>query len=225
MNKVMVVLLASTLLGGCQSLLGKSAKLEVRPAGAASEASAAIALEEGRQHLVRGEVGLAVVSLRNATLDPETAPQAHNALGVAYAMLGRGDLAERYFRRAVELDPSDARFAANLARYYESREAMLAKADRAKAPVVVAIAEPVEAPPPVQQMMQAGPSVVRINLPTPAEAMTRVSRQEVVIRTRAPERPTALAETRRRNPRYSAAPIKSDSTYPVRIELSGAARR
>ena len=224
MKKLMIVLLASTLLGGCQSLLGKSAKLEVRPAGAASEASAAIALEEGRQHLVRGEVGLAVVSLRNATLDPETAPQAHNALGVAYAMLGRGDLTERYFRRAVELDPSDARFAANLARYYESREAMLAKADGAKAPVVVAIAEPVEAPP-TQQMMQAGPSVVRINLPTPTEAMTRVSRQEVVIRTRAPETPTALAETRRRNPRFSAAPIKSDSTYPVRIELSGAARR
>ena len=223
MNKVMVVLLASTLLGGCQSLFGKSARLEVRPAGAASEASAAIALEEGRQHLARAEVGLAIVALRNATLDAETAPQAHNALAVAYAMLGRGELAERYFRRAVELDPADPRFSANLARYYESREAMLAKVDRAKAPVVVAIAEPVEAPA-IHQMMQAGPSVVRINLPTPAEAMTRVSRQEVVIRTRAPETPTGLADTRRRNPRFSAAPTPPASSYPVRIVLPATRR-
>ena len=225
MNKLLIVALAPTLLAGCQSLFGQQAKLEVRPAGAPVDAaSAAIALEEGRQHLLRGAPASAIVALRSATLDPGTAAPAHNGLGVAYAMLGRGDLAERYFQRAVEQDPADPRFAANLARFYASREAMLARAEAARAAAVVAVAEPVEAPP-VQRMVQAGPSVVRIDLPTPAEAMTRVSRQEVVIRTRAPQPAVATADVRRRNPRYSAAPTKPARTYPVRIELSAAAKR
>ena len=224
MNKLLMAALAPMLLAGCHSLFGQQAKLEVRPAGApVNGASAAIALEEGRQHLLSGEPASAIVALRLATLDPGTAAPAHNGLGVAYAMLGRGDLSERYFQRAVEQDPADPRFPANLARFYASREAM-AKAGSAQAPAVVAIAEAVE-PPPVQRMVQAGPSVVRIELPTSAEAMTRVSRQEVVIRTRAPEPAVAVADARRRNPRFSALPAKRTASYPVRIELSAAATR
>lgn len=227
MNKLMIVLLASTLLGGCQSLFGKSAKLEVRPAGATIAVSAAISLEEGRQHLLRGEPASAIVALRLATVDPATAAPAHNGLGVAYAMLGRGDLAERYFQRAVEQGPDDPRFAANLSKFYASREAMFAKAEAAKAVAVVAIAEPAEAAPAaiVRRTLQAGPSVVRIDLPTPAEAMTRVSGREVVIRTHTPQPPAAMADARRRNPRFSAvAAARPASSYPVRIELPAARR-
>ena len=231
MNKVLVAALASTLLGGCQSLFGSSAKLEVRPAGVQTEASAAIALEEGRRHLAQGELGSAIAALRTASLDPATAPSAHNALGVAYAMLGRGDLAERYFRQAVDEDPADPRFSANLSRFYASREAMLAKREALPAPIAVALAEPQTAVPEVVavapvRMMQAGPSTVRIDLPTPANAVTRVSRQEVVIRTQPPHPAVAVAEVRRRNPRFSAAqPARAVAAYPVRIEFPDVANR
>ena len=77
-------------------------------------------LEEGRRLLAEGHVGNAIPALQRAALNRETAPAAANALGVAYARLGRGDLAERYFRAAVMLAPEDAKFAANLARFYDS---------------------------------------------------------------------------------------------------------
>jgi tetratricopeptide (TPR) repeat protein len=227
MNKIIVAALASTLLAGCQSLFGTSAKLDVRPGtNAGQPASAAIALEEGRQHLTDGNLGSAIAALRNATLDPATAPSAHNALGVAYAMLGRGDLAERYFRQAVEEDPGDARFAANLSRFYASREAMLAKREAVVPPIAVALVAPEAAAPAPVRTMQAGPSTVRIELPTPANSVTRVSRQEVVIRTQASQPPAAMADVRRRNPRFSAArPANAASAYPVRIDLAVAAKR
>ncbi|HYD06281.1 MAG TPA: hypothetical protein VEC60_11180 [Reyranella sp.] len=102
---------------------------------------------------------------------------------------------------------------------------MLAKAEAAKATVVVALTEPVEPAEPVQRLMQAGPSVVRVELPTPSRSVTRVSRQEVVIRTAPPAPATATADVRRRNPRFSAARPVKPTAYPVRIELSAAAQR
>ena len=230
MKNLAIATLASVLLAGCQSLFGSAAKLEVRPAGAPLEASAAIALEEGRQHLERREVASAIVALRAAMLDPATAATAHNGLGVAYALLDRGDLAERYFRRAIELDSADPRFAANLARFYASREAALAKANAALPPVIATSIEPTETPQslaaaPAPRLLVAGPSVVRIELPTPASSMTRISRREVVIRTASAAAPIAVADARRRNPRFSAAPAGAEATYPIRIALPPTARR
>ena len=226
MKQVAFVTLASALLAGCQSLFGPAAKLEVRPAGVQTEASAAIALEAGRQHLERGEVASAIVALRLATIDPSTRALAHNGLGVAYALLGRGDLAERYFRRAIELDPADSRFAANLAKFYVSHEAALAKADAAAQLAAATPPEtvPIAAEPPVQRVLAAGPSVVRIEMPTPSSAMTRVSRLEVIIRTAPTAAPVAMADARRRSPRFSAAQVQPVATYPIRIKLPAAAK-
>jgi tetratricopeptide (TPR) repeat protein len=77
-------------------------------------------LEEGRRLLADGQYGNAIPALQRAALNRQTAPDAANALGVAYARIGRGDLAERYFRAAVTLSPQDAKFAANLERFYAS---------------------------------------------------------------------------------------------------------
>ena len=233
MKKVLAAALVLILLGGCQSIFGhKSARLDVRPVGEAqTSAAAVIALEEGRQHLIRGEVASAIVALRTASSDPATAAPAHNGLAVAYAMLGRGDLAERYFQQAIAEDPADPRFAANLARFYHSREAAMAKADAVPVPVVTALAEEVApvtavAEAPTERVVRAGPSLVRVSLPTPQAALTRVSRQEVVIHSAPETSVLASTDPRRRNPRFNAAkPLAIAEAYPVRIDLAKVARR
>src|SRR3546814_7754482 len=55
-----------------------------------------------------------------AALNPDAAPEAYNGLGVAYARLGRADLAERYFKMALSMEGTNPRFAANLERFYNS---------------------------------------------------------------------------------------------------------
>lgn len=105
-------------LSGCQSFL--SAFDLGTHSRAAQPVFGEADLEEGRRLLAEGHVGNAIPALQRAALNRETAPAAANALGVAYARLGRGDLAERYFRAAITLAPEDAKFAANLARFYDS---------------------------------------------------------------------------------------------------------
>ena len=229
MKNLVAALLAATLLSGCQSIFGHHAKLEVRPVGGEENPAAAlIALEEGRQHLRAGNLGLAIVALHKAAASPDAAAEAANGLGVAYAMLGRGDLAERYFQQAIERDPAEPKFAANLARYYRSREAALAKLTQPAVAVPVspssetqpalAVAEP-------ERTVVAGPGVVQVA--SVGGAMTRVSDREVTIRTLPEPAAASVASDRRRNPRYvAAAGVARSARYPLRIELapSGSAR-
>lgn len=229
MKRILAVALL-TLLTGCQSIFGHhAARLDVRPVGEAqNSATAAIALEKGRQSLTQGEVASAIVAFRTASLDPATAAPAHNGLAVAYALLGRGDLAERYFEQAIAEDSSDQRFAANLARFYRSRDAEVAKIE--SVPVVAsaekAISAATIAEAPVERVFRAGPSLVRVSSPTPKAALTRVSPQELVIHS-APQSPVlASTDTRRRNPRFSAAKrVPMPEAYPVRIVLAKLAKR
>lgn len=123
----------SLALTGCQSFMSQYSAASGRVSQ--PDASAEVAqsdLELGRAAIRAGNPGNAIVPLRMAALDPETAPDAFNALAVAYTQLGRADLAERYFQTAVTLAPNDGRFARNLARFYDSdlansRRAMLAR--------------------------------------------------------------------------------------------------
>lgn len=228
MNKLIVTLLASSLLAGCQSIFGSHAKLEVRPVGVEqTAAAAAVALEEGRQHVTRGEIASAIAAFRTAAHDPASAAPAYNGLAAAYALIGRGDLAERYFQQAIAADPQDARFAANLAKFYRSREAELARASAVQAPIVVAQTDDAavslaEARPVSERVMRAGPSHVVITAaPASTGAVTRVSRQEIAIRT-LPDAPArAAADPRRRNPRF----VETRAGYPLRIALPDRARR
>ena len=225
MKKIVAAALAATLVSGCQSIFGHHAKLEVRPIGAESTAaSATIALEEGRQSLMRGNVASAIVELKMAELDPDTAAAAHNGLGAAYAMLGRGDLAERYFQQATAEDPTESKYSSNLAKFYRSREAVLARlpSDQPQLLKAQANAETQEtvALEPAEHVIRTGAISVRVAASTQAAAMTRVSANEVSIRTTSPAIGPTLANGRRQNPRFSSANLSPRrQAYPIRIEL------
>lgn len=109
----------ASLAAGCQGspLKGWSFGKSRAPARlAAVQVEGAAALEEGRALLRDGRLSAAAASFRIAMLDPATAADANNGLAVAYAKVGRPDLAERYFRAAIRIDPEDMRYTANLLR-------------------------------------------------------------------------------------------------------------
>lgn len=108
----------ATSLGGCQSFV--QAFDFSRQSSAPQYAIGPADLEEGRAQLRAGNPGNAIAPLHRAALDPELRGEALNALGVAYAKLGRADLAERYFVSATRVDAGNERFAANLDRFYRS---------------------------------------------------------------------------------------------------------
>ena len=122
-------------LGGCNGTLsklglGKYAPAEkVSPSNAGSDSKR---LAFGLEALRKGAPGNAITHLERAILDPKVAPQAYNAMGVAYAQLGREDLAERFFNVAIMLRPSDERFTRNLARLNGSSLAETPRALAAK---------------------------------------------------------------------------------------------
>lgn len=133
-KNLMLAVAGTAILAGCGSPLTR-----VRLTGAPTEELTAVPvnsdLAAGKRALADGQYGAAVAALRLARLDPACTAEATNGLGVAYAQLGRNDLAERYFREAVAMDPQDRRFAANLARFEQARAVQLA-ARPAPSPVV-----------------------------------------------------------------------------------------
>lgn len=115
-------------LGACTSLFGihfAHNKPKVRPIDGetpmqAATAASASSTEAGRQHLADGRIGLAVESFQKALGAGEPIAPAANGLGVAYARLGRFELALRYFQEAVAAAPSDPRYSENIGRLTRS---------------------------------------------------------------------------------------------------------
>lgn len=132
--KVLVLAVAMTALSGCQSfpLTSWMFKRSDRGAPATAPNDGSRSLAEGRAALQDGKLVEAIGPLRAALLDPATRAAASNALGVAYAQLGREDLAEQYFKSAIAADPSDNRFVANLLRLQHTVLARKAQADAAR---------------------------------------------------------------------------------------------
>ena len=95
-----------------------NALAEAAPAPVA--AAAVPATDEGRAHLAGGRYGLAIDSFRTALANGEPKAPALNGFGIAYANIGRFDLAQRFFLEAIEADPGDDRYAANLGRLMRS---------------------------------------------------------------------------------------------------------
>ena len=162
------------------------------------EVSIVLATDEGRRHLDRGETGLAIEAFRRAlSAGPPTAP-ALNGMGVAFARLGRHELAYRYFSQAAMLDPANERYAANLMRLTGSPAfAMRYNGELASAVINSAATESVA---------EVASATALTDAPPPR--LTRVSASEYEVRTVAP----------------SAAPLikRSDSRFKplVRIEFS-----
>jgi tetratricopeptide (TPR) repeat protein len=193
---------AAVSLGGCQSFPLTSWMFKKdRPASEAGPVLAgnsAGALEEGAAFLRAGELSAAVASFRIAQLDRATRADASNGLGVAYAKLGRPDLAERYFQAAILSDPDNTRYAANLLRLQQ--QVMLARRASAGENLAAIGAVPEPQARPASQALLAG-------------TVDRVSRGEVHVSTRpelgnAPAMMVAYANT----PADGAAPESADPT-------------
>lgn len=231
MRKIAAVALMATALGGCQSIFGQRAELEIRAVGGEETfARAEMAIAEGRDLLLSAQPGSAIVVLQAATGDASTSAEAYNMLGVAYAMLDRGDLAEGFFQLAIAQKPDEAKYAANLDRFYRSRDAAFAKL-QFETPAPSATSEYLEhdselaAIQPIERTIDAGPGQVRITTGTDGRGMTRVSAKEVSIRTGVVTAVTNPAGGRRRNPGFAALEgAAAAPQYPVRIDLASVSR-
>lgn len=173
-----IALIALTVpLSACNSFLGIHFARHARnPEPTIAEAARAPATEVGRQQLTDGQTGLAIESFQKALADGEPVAPAVNGLGVAYARLGRFELALQYFKQAMAADPLEQRYQANVSRLMGSPTfAMRREADLAGAQLR---AEQAAAVPATVQAASAEPAVGKLQ---------RVSRGEVRIVTAAPE--------------------------------------
>jgi tetratricopeptide (TPR) repeat protein len=214
--RVSATLLVTVALSGCASIFGHGF------ADRSSSRAAPVQIDVGniqlaaaRQAMDAGMTAEAIDLFRAAQADPQTMPAASNGLGVAYARLGRFDLADRYFRMAMALDPANQRYAANMLRM--QGDYALAQAREAEATRLAQAEKPVEAAP------------VEVAVAERPGALERVSRGEVHIRTApvAASRPTAVVASRDALPMITTgklagkpAAAKVASGYPVRIDLS-----
>jgi len=211
--------IAAFALSGCQGFVDK---FSFGGKGAQrAEASAAVfgndELENGRAALKAGYPAAAIQQFRMAALNEDVAADAFNGLGVAYAKLGRADLAERYFKMAVSLDGSNPKFAANLDRFYNSALgnsvralAMRKKEAEAQLAAVAADAEARGLLDPVAVTDRRG----AVTLERPAVNLTRTSGRELMIATRTGgsgnQKEGTLPTVAIRNP----AAVQADSASP-----------
>ena len=177
-------------------------------------------LEAGREHLAGGHPTKAIEAFRQASYNPAFAPEAYNGMAVAYAAIGRQDVARDMFVRAIDLDPNDMRFRRNLAKVDE--QIMLARQ------AVPAKAEPVAAPAgPVVQTAALEVAKPRVQAARPL-ALKHAKVREVFIRTQtAAPAPTLRVAERKIDGALVRAPImlgqaKPQAAQPIHIQLTGA---
>ncbi len=121
--RVLVIVCTAIMLSGCQGLFGhhhfatNSARVEMEQIDMSGYFAARV--EAGRVYLLRNEPSRAVVAYRQASYDPAHAAAAFNGMAVAYARMGRSDIARQLFGQALAADPADERVARNLARLDE----------------------------------------------------------------------------------------------------------
>jgi tetratricopeptide (TPR) repeat protein len=177
--KLTFVVAAAVSLGGCQSFpltswMFKKDRPAVEDHRLAGNTTGA--LEEGGAFLRDGNLSAAVASYRIALLDRATRADASNGLGVAYAKLGRDDLAARYFLRAIDAEPDNPKYVANLLRLQQqvllARRVDESRQNEALAAVASAAV--------LSRQADAGATGSRTS-----GMVERVSRGEVQIRTRA----------------------------------------
>ena len=136
-------------LGACSSLFGiHFADRQARPIPTVQAPTLATATPVaaktmlGRQQLADGQVGAAIETFQAALADGEDRAPAINGLGVAYARLGRSDIALRFFEEATAIAPVDQRYASNLALLLNSQAASQGPALASSLPAQRAAPEP-----------------------------------------------------------------------------------
>lgn len=135
---VAVLLLTSAFaLGGCQLFKPNSGSFAASAKAAEAERQAS-STDQGREHLRAGRYGQAIVAFDRALAHGEAPAAAYNGLGVAYAKLGRADLAYRFFKKATMADPENPAYSRNLAALLDSPSFHLALIKRAEPKVAAA---------------------------------------------------------------------------------------
>lgn len=221
---LLAVAAGSPMLGGCQSIFGTSRDFHPdisMPEQGDPAAYAASQMEQGRQALESEQFGLAIIAFRNARFAREHTAAACNGLAIAYAQIGRPDLAERYFSQAIAEAPGEPKYRANLSRFQES----LANSPAQLAAARARESSPANSAAPTAQLLPGTAERSAIRIERPAQKIVRVSAQEVRIgaqvdpRRRALESQTAAAKPARRvNPAYPIRIEFGESRPPVRVE-------
>ena len=126
-------------LSGCQLLgnLHLTRSSQDRATVAELAITSGTAVQEGRDHLRGGRPGLAIEAFNRALASGQDPAASYNGLGVAYARLGRTDLAFRFFKKATLSEPDNAAYSRNLTRLIDSPQFALAMMSQA-APVAAA---------------------------------------------------------------------------------------
>lgn len=206
----------SLALTGCQAVFGTSSFASQAPSVDAASLDMSdyftARLEAGRIHLAQGRPAAAVTAFRQASYNAAHAGPAYNGMGVAYAQMGRHDLARRYFEMAVAADSGDQRFARNLARLDDktlSDSGQPQLADSSQPPSQVSALSGSIEQAPAQHVASSRPGLVRVSSremqivsPTGAQQPAQAAR---------PERPVIVAQS------------SAGRAYPIRIELPEAA--
>lgn len=208
---IIAIALATPGLAGCQGLFGPSGNSRVASTDADLNSYFAEQLGEGKALLGRQQYGAALAAFRQARLHPEHAGEAYNGMAVAYAKLGRADLAERFFLAASAVDPGNPRYLANLQRLQDSRPVMTAAAPAEQQVEVKA----------ERVAVDTGRAVIRFGLPQ--AALVRDGAKDVhLVTMRAPEAKVAPvmaqvpAPAAAKRPAAQVAARAPQADYPVR---------
>lgn len=175
-----ITVIALTPLATACSLFGTSssasmAELRFPTADEQLAARAALAMEEGRAHLAAGNPGLAIETFQRVLASGESVGSAANGVAVAYARIGRADLARRYFHQAIATSPESPIYLANLERLESSltTPTVTQVAARSSRDAPLLNGEPVAVRSPAPEVKQTGARA----------GVVRISRSEVRIST------------------------------------------
>lgn len=118
-KKVHLALIGTAALASCSfGPRFHAAMPQIRDVPVLAGLSPADSFARARGFLAARQYGLAIELYKTASRDPALAADSLNGLAVAYDGIGRRDLAERYFQRALAARPSDPRTRRNLAAFY-----------------------------------------------------------------------------------------------------------
>jgi tetratricopeptide (TPR) repeat protein len=96
--------------------------VQVKPVGMAAQGDAQELHAAGVAHLAGGRLGLASDALQAALARAPRSLDTLNALAATYDLMGRFDLADRYYARALEIDPASVATLNNYGRSHIARE-------------------------------------------------------------------------------------------------------
>lgn len=193
---LLLALILFGLLNGCGSSRGLSG---IRPVGDVAVGQTSVAAANAL--VERGQYGLAIAAYRRVLrLDPANGP-AREGLAITYEMLGRADLADRYYQEALALAPRNPRIYQNFAAFL--------RAQRRDADAVQLMAD--------MRIALPGAELAVAAVPAPALGSESASAVEPDVRLIRQSDRATLVVTMRRSP---AVPVVAPATAPPALPVA-----